>query len=319
MNIVTIQDQSAGSHAKIAVDLGFNCFELTVKHDGRDVAVLHAADGFADGGQPPSHSGIPLLFPYPNRIRSGRYSWEGKDYHLPESLVAYEGAGNAIHGFCLDRPWRIVDQSDASVTAEFQISKDAPERLELWPTDGIIRIRYSLNGATLRAEIEVSNPTDTALPWGFGTHAYFKLPLSESSNPEQCTVYAPAGRRWELDQCLPTGRVVQPPENADLRNAPAFGGLKLDDVYTVVEADDGVVECRIADPAAGLHTVQRCNDSFREIVAFTPPWATAVCLEPYTCTTDAINLQRQGVDAGWQVLPPGQSWQGWIDIAVEAI
>ena len=29
-----------------------------------------------------------------------------------------------------------------------------------------------------------------------------------------------------------------------------------------------------------------------------PPHREAICLEPYTCTTDAINLQQQGVNAG---------------------
>lgn len=317
MNIITIQDADTESQARIAPELGFNCFELTVVRNGQRVSVLHAADGFAEGGHPPSHSGIPLLFPYPNRIRGGHYAWEGKDYHLPESLVAYEGAGNAIHGFCLDRPWRVTDQTPSSVTAEFQLSRDAPERLDLWPTDGKISLKYSLDGCSLRADIQVTNPSDKPLPWGFGTHAYFKLPLTDAQQSEQCRIYAPVGRRWELKDCLPTGRTVSAPEGADLRDAPRFGGLKLDDVYTGVEPQDGVIECRVTDPGAGLQTVQRCDDSFREIVAFTPPWATAVCLEPYTCTTDAINLQRQGVDAGWQVLPPGQSWQGWIEIAVE--
>ena len=31
----------------------------------------------------PTSYGIPILFPFPNRIRDGRFSWEGKDYQLP--------------------------------------------------------------------------------------------------------------------------------------------------------------------------------------------------------------------------------------------
>jgi len=40
----------------------------------------------------------------------------------------------------------------------------------------------------------------------------------------------------------------------------------------------------------------------------------AICLEPYTCTTDAINLQQQGLDAGLRVLEPGESWRGIIEM-----
>ncbi len=316
MQIVVLNDAVTGSSASIAVDLGFNCFDFSARVGEQNVSVLHAADGFADGGHPPSHSGIPLLFPYPNRIRAGRYSWDGKEYELPESLVAYEGAGNAIHGFCLDRPWRVTEQTESTVTGVFQISQDAPDRLPRWPADGQIQIRYSLNNGCLRADIEVSNPSDVPLPWGFGTHAYFKLPLSTTSDAAACTVYAPVTKKWELNDCLPTGKLLDPPAGANLIDGPHFEGLKLDDVYTGVQSENGVVECRIVDEESGLQLVQRCDDSFREIVAFTPPWATAVCLEPYTCTTDAINMQQQGIDAGLEVLAPGDKWNGWIEIAV---
>ena len=38
---------------------------------------------------------------------------------------------------------------------------------------------------------------------------------------------------------------------------------------------------------------------FRELVVFTPEHRQAFCLEPYTCTTDAVNLQSRGLDTGW--------------------
>ena len=84
MNTVLLNDPLTGSTAKIAVDLGFNCFEFLASVGEDTISVIDSADGFADGGKPPSHSGIPLLFPFPNRIREGRYSWNGVDYHLPE-------------------------------------------------------------------------------------------------------------------------------------------------------------------------------------------------------------------------------------------
>lgn len=315
MPIVLLKDAATGGTARIATDIGLNCFEFLARVGDETVSVIDAAEGFANGDKPVSHSGIPILFPFPNRVRGGRYSWDGKDYELPESLVGYEGSGNAIHGFCLDRPWRVVEQTEASVRAVFQTSIDAPERAPLWPADAKIEIDYSLNNNCLRADIVVTNPDTKPLPWGFGTHAYFRMPIGASSSTTGCTVEAPTAHCWELDQCLPTGRVIPAPDNARLNESPDFVGLKLDDVYTNIAAEEGVVTCRIIDGEAGLQVVQTCNDAFREVVAFTPLWTSAVCLEPYTCTTDAINLQQQGVDAGLRVLGPGQSWQGWIEIA----
>ena len=316
MNIIEICNEQ-GCRARIAVDAGFNCFSFTaVTPSGATVDALSAADGFEAGGCPGSRSGIPLLFPYPNRIARGRYSWAGRDYQLTPDQVPFDKTGNAIHGFCLDRPWRVVSQSDSSVTAVFRISVDAPERLALWPTDAEIEIRYELRDSCLRSLITIRNPSDQPLPWGFGTHSYFRLPLGHSSSAEQCTVYAPASRTWELHECLPSGNIKPAPAGADLSSSPSFGGLKLDDIYTEVAAINGEVTCRITDPEAKLRIEQRFPEEFREIVAFTPPWATAVCLEPYTCVTDAINLQQQGIDAGLQVLPPGGTWTGRIDIEV---
>ena len=42
-------------------------------------------------------------------------------------------------------------------------------------------------------------------------------------------------------------------------------------------------------------------------------------MEPYTCVTNAINLELRGIDAGLQVLQPGESWTGWIDIEAMSI
>ena len=64
---------------------------------------------------------------------------------------------------------------------------------------------------------------------------------------------------------------------------------------------------------------QSFSDEFRELVVFTPPWTDAVCLEPYTCVTDAINLQEQGVDAGWRELGPGKTWETEIVIRADEV
>jgi aldose 1-epimerase len=56
------------------------------------------------------------------------------------------------------------------------------------------------------------------------------------------------------------------------------------------------------------------SEEFRELVAFTPAHRQAVCLEPYTCITDAINLQQRGIPAGLLVLAPGGRWTGVVGL-----
>ncbi|GAB4162473.1 MAG: aldose 1-epimerase [Planctomycetaceae bacterium] len=312
MQPVTIRDTHSGSQASIAVHLGFNCYDFRAVVGDTVVDVLDASPEFSSGSERPSGHGTPILFPFPNRIRDGRMTWEGREYHLPESSVPYDNTGNAIHGFCLDRPWRVANQTENSLTGEFQLSVDAPDRLEFWPADFLLQFTYRVKGAALIAEVNITNPDHKPLPWGFGTHAYFKLPLSPDSQPENCLIEVPVSKQWELIDCLPTGEISTIPANKNLQEGLRFGEVQLDDVFTGLPVDSQVHETLIYDEAAGLQLSQRFGSEYREVVVFTPPGRNAVCIEPYTCVTDAINLQKAGIETGWRVLPPGGTFNTQI-------
>jgi len=85
-------------------------------------------------------------------------------------------------------------------------------------------------------------------------------------------------------------------------------------VLTGLSPQPQSLDCQIIDEAAGLQVLQRCDPVFREVVVYTPPGRNAVCLEPYTCATDAINLEQQGIAAGWRTLEPGGEFRTWIEI-----
>ena len=312
MTVITIRDHLSGSTARIAPELGFNCFEFHAVVSGQIIDVLDSVPEFEQGGQRASGSGIPILFPFPNRIRAGHFDWDGREYRLPGT----DKWGNAIHGLCMDRPWRVVRKSDDFVTGQFQLSVDAPDRLSLWPTDFVIEVDYELVRSRLRSRFRISNPSNQKLPWGLGTHPYFKVPLLPTSRIDCCTVEVPAEQLWELENCLPTGRIIPVSESNDLRDGAYLNTLKLDDVYTGLKFDGPQFDCLIMDERAGMQVMLTCPPIFREIVAFTPPNRAAVCLEPYTCPTDAINLEARGMNAGWRVLGPGQEFHTWIDLCV---
>jgi aldose 1-epimerase len=310
--MLTLHDHGAGSIARILPERGFNCFRFETIVDGQCVDVLDVEPDFVTGTARPSSSGIPILFPFPNRIRAGQFRWAGRDHSLPLP----EGKPNAIHGFVLDRPWRVFEQSDQHACAEFHLSRDAADRCDLWPADFRITVRYALAGATLRCDIHIANPDTRPLPWGFGTHPYFRVPLSSTSRLGDCLVQAPAAEVWELEDFLPTGRRLPVTGGRDLRDGQALADLKLDDVLTGVTARDGQVRTIVMDPQAGLQVLQVFDASFREIVAYTPPHGRSVCLEPYTCVTDAVNLAPRGIDTGWRVLAPGEEVHLWFAIHV---
>ncbi len=318
---VTLRFPAGGTAATIALGYGWNCFSFSLFRRGVTTEFLYAEPGFPRADLKGTRSGIPLLAPFPNRIRGGKYSWAGKDYDLP----ANDGMGNAIHGFAWDAPWRLIDTStvggSASATAEFQLSRDQPEKLPLWPGDFRLRVEYSLRGKVLSHCGTVENVGAAGLPFGFGTHPYFRVPLTPKSTLADCTVLLDAAESVELIGCLPTGAThpVTPPR--DLRAGRSLDGHPLDDVFTGLKlSHHGQYHSVLADRVAGLRLSQWWDAEFPYAVVYTPPHGQAVCVEPYTCVTDAINLKAIGDrDPGLWTLAPGEQRTWRIDLEIDTL
>jgi aldose 1-epimerase len=69
----------------------------------------------------------------------------------------------------------------------------------------------------------------------------------------------------------------------------------------------------------GLELLVEASPEFREWVIYAPAARPVVCLEPYTGTTNAVNLQAQGVDAGLVVLEPGGTWSATIRTSLRRV
>ncbi len=313
MTPIILKNAKSGATARILPEAGFNLYQLQIPVGSRTVDVLDATPDFESTGQHPTRSGIPLLFPFPNRIRGAKYKWEGREYVLEG--IHQDGQGNAIHGLVIDRPWRVIEREDDAVVGQFQLSVDAPDRRNVWPADFLIEVRYELHESALRCDVRVVNPDQVPLPFGFGTHSYFKVPLSAGSRRDDCLMQAPATEEWELVNCLPTGKRRPVSGRKDLREGQELKDLKLDDALTGLSPKGGQIETVVMDPSAGLEVRQAFDKAFGELVVYTPPHGRSVCLEPYTCTTDAVHLAEQGIDGGWRVLAPGAEFRTWFEIS----
>jgi aldose 1-epimerase len=317
---VFVLEDGQGSVAEVWPALGFNCFRWCAVRKGEPLELLYCDPALFGNGRP-TRSGIPVLFPFPNRIRQGRFTWDGKHYQLPTNDPVQK---NAIHGFACRVPWRVAgsgaDADSAWVTGVFRCSVDARDCLPLWPADHEITLTIRLGRGTLRVEAEVRNPDQVALPFGLGYHPYFHLPFTGTGSPDDCTIEVPAAEFWALEENLPGGERRPVDAARDLNRPRRFGDLHLDDILTALPQRsprmDGLIERAAIAGAPGGPLRLFCSPAFREMVVFTPPHRQAFCVEPYTCTTDAINLQACGVDAGWLVLPPGKTWSAVVELWV---
>ena len=302
-----LEDDTGQTTARIATGYGFNCYSFRCRVAEETLELIVAADGFVAERLRPSANGIPVLFPFPNRIRGGRFQFNGQLYQLPTNE---RGGAGAIHGLVIDRAWRFDpagDTQEAAITGRFQLSSDAPELAKLWPADFLIELTYRVATNRLSTQLRVTNPDSRPLPWGFGTHPYFRLPLGPDGSLARSSVQVPAEEIWELEQCLPTGRRTAVTDKLDLRQPRTLDELALDHVYTSLGQEDGWCHCSLKDHDAGVEVKFSFDGLFREVVVYNPPCRGSICIEPYTCATDAVNLAERGIDAGWQILPPGES------------
>ena len=312
-SVVVLHD--AKNRLEIWPVLGFNAYRWQL---GAQELLYRSPQFFAENK--PTRTGLPILFPFPNRIRDGRFTWQGKTYSLPTNDPAKK---NAIHGFATGRAWRVVDQGtnagSAWITGEFHGSLDAPETRAQWPADYRLRVTYRLFDRVLRVEADADNPDTKALPFGVGYHPYFSL--TPFGGP-QAIVTVGASKRWELIDNLPTGKLLDLDEPRDLRHGQSFSVLQLDDVMTDLytfaydQQDHLGLTGVIQHPAGTAMLTLWTSAAFRELVLFTPPHREAICLEPYTCVTDAINLSPRGIESGLKMLQPGEHWQGTIEMHV---
>jgi aldose 1-epimerase len=311
--VIEITDPASGSAARILVSLGFNCFSWRPMLADGPREMLWADAEFERGDKRPSGGGVPLLFPFPGRISGAAYSFQGRHYQLEPG----DAFGNAIHGFVFNRPWRLVEHDDNRAVGEFQASVDDPSILERWPADFRIRVSYEVRKRELVSDIRYDNTGDGPLPCGFGTHAYFRLPLAKRGDPEQTLVEAPVNQVWESHEMLPTGRKEPASGDNVLADGGPLAGRKFDTYFSGFKPDaDGLIRTRLTDPKSGRQVTQTFDGSFTQCVVYTPPHRQAICLEPYTCLPDSFRMMAAGNETGWQILKPGKAFETTVRIAV---
>ncbi|RKU33326.1 aldose 1-epimerase [Candidatus Poribacteria bacterium] len=297
---VYVLQQDETAIAEIVPALGNNCYAFRVA--GR--ALIDEPPALATLQERPTAYGNPILFPFPNRIRNGSWTFEGETYQFDKP----PDAPTTIHGLLLNRPYQVqrhaADENGATLVCTLD-SRTVPDIGRQYPFPFHIEITYTLKDSVLTMGIAIKNTGERNMPMGFGIHPYFRI-----ANPAQAKITVPAAKYWELDDVLvPTGKQFPVSGDLDLREGKPFVGLKLDHVFTDVQLTDRVSRCII-----GEELVMESDAIFRELVVYTPPGRNAICFEPYTCPTDAINLEAKGIPAGIIVLSPKETFSATVRI-----
>lgn len=306
--------RSGSARAEILPFLGFNCLHWDVAGES-----ILFAEPTETPNPSPTRSGHPILFPFPNRIRNGSFSFDGRKYHLP---LNDSTRTHAIHGFTPRNPWRQIavgSEFDRSfVTGEFHLSRDLPESRPFWPSDFILRVTYRLSPDALAVSAEVTNPDSRPLPFGLGYHPYFRPPGIGSGPIDLAVLRIESSRLWESIDGLPSGCVIRAPVELRFDTPRPIGPTGLDHVFTCPPPGPGMRAVAVlGNSGSKSRLVIRADESFRELVLFTPVHRNAIAIEPYTCSTDAVNIQTGRLSAGWREIPPGGVWSATVEYRLE--
>src|SRR5688500_17990591 len=292
--VVTLRDGERKAEAQVAPAQGNNVTHLKTAPPGPDEVVEVFLSPREPGGLGANgySAGNPILFPFPNRVKGGRYEFEGRRLQLDVNETA---RGNHIHGLVSNRAWTsegmgASDTDGAWHRASFNLNADADVKRQ-YPFPCTITVTTRLRDGQLEQETVVRNSGSGALPMGYGTHPWFPATMA-GGDRSKTEVKVPGKRYWKLEDLVPTGETVEvttDPGKFNLRDWHALNGNEYDDVLTDVDGGtDGWTEAGIRYPDRGLQIIVEASPEFRHWVIFAPLGRPVVCLEPYTGTTNAV-------------------------------
>jgi aldose 1-epimerase len=261
---------------------------------GRELLDGYSVDALASSGRGQ------LLLPWPNRIRDGVYTLDGREHRLP---LNEPERGNAIHGLVRWSSWTPVEEAADRVVLTHVLRPQPayPFTLEL-------RVEYSLGSDGLTVRTTAANAGADPCPYGAGSHPYVAV-----RSVDDAVLRLPASSILESDERgIPVGS--SPVEGAfDFRAPRPLGSVQLDHCFTDLERDeDGYARVGVDDITLWV------DESYPYLMVFTGDALPAaerrrsIAVEPMTCAPnafasgDGLVVLEPGEEhaAAWGITPP---------------
>jgi aldose 1-epimerase len=283
---------TAGDHRAVVTEVGATLRSFSV--GGRDVVHGFGVEDKVSGGRGQN------LIPWPNRIRDGRYTFDGITQQLPLSEPARH---NASHGLARYVPWVLIEKKVDAVINRVRIHPQPG-----WPGTLESTITHQLSQDGLTVTVEATNIGITELPFGYGAHPY--LTVGEST-VDEVTLTVPAASYLEVDNDRLLPLKLSPVEGTiyDLRQGRLVGSMSLDTAMTdLVRDPDG--RWRVSLALGERYAELWGDETMRWTQVFTggPNRNWSLAVEPMTCGPDAFN--EGPTHDGMRVLAPGETFVG---------
>ncbi|HEY8763754.1 MAG TPA: aldose 1-epimerase [Solirubrobacteraceae bacterium] len=298
MSIATLDISSpdGASTATFAPAAGMVCCSL--RHGGEELLDLgRGLDAYAERG---NTMGIPLLYPWANRLAEFSYEAAGRGVVLPEDpqQLPHDPNGLPIHGL-IPRlmPW---EASLRGSTLTARLEWGAEQLLALYPYRHEVELQAEIATGALTVTVLVRATGQDSVPISFGFHPYLRLP---SSLREDTEVTLPACERLLLDErSIPTGaREALGPTAFELAQTSWDDGLSV---------SESPARFTSRAPQPGRRIALELLGGYPFAQVFAPPGSDFICFEPMTAPTNAL---RSG--EGLSVLKPGEEYRAAFRIS----
>jgi aldose 1-epimerase len=235
--------------------------------------------------------GIPILYPWANRLSSNGYGVDGAVVTLTPGTggVRTDEHGVPIHGTLAAYPdWHVTTLLESQLTAELDFAA-RPGLLATFPFPHLVEVDITLEDRTLTVKTTVSATTGTRVPLCFGFHPYLQLPDVPRA---QWQIETPAMRFCPVNSWgIPTGV-----SEAQEATTELLGDKVLDNGY------DEVPQGAVFAVSGGDRRIEvHFDEGYTAAQVFAPANDDVVCFEPMAAPTDSL---RRG---GYRVAAPGES------------
>lgn len=269
---------------------------------------LDILDGYGEDEMASAGRGE-VLIPWPNRIRDGRYSFQGQELQLPLTEPAHH---NAIHGLV-----RWATCTGTKLSADRVIM-----RHRLFPSPGYpfmldIRVTYTVSETGLTVRTSGLNIGTEPCPFGAGQHPYLRVGLPTI---DSALLRVPAATYLQVDErMIPTGEASVSGTALDFREARPIGNTALDLCFSDLEREeDGRAQVTLRAPDDSLSLRLWMDAHYRYVMIFTGDTLSperrrqGLAVEPMTCAPNAFNSGD-----GLMVLQPDQAVEMTWGIAAD--
>jgi aldose 1-epimerase len=271
----------------------------SLRHRGEELLGLGGGlDAYLERG---AVFGIPLLYPWANRLGGWSYSAAGRHVELDRGSPLLHGDEHClpIHGaLAATSDWVVTASGPSWLVAALDFGSH-PDLLAVFPFPHRIELAIRLAPARLTVTTVIA-AGGSPVPLSFGFHPYLAPP---GAPREQWRVELPARTELVLDERgLPMGTTREHPAQAF-----ALGELTFDDLFALPAQP-----ARFSVAAAGRRATVEMTSGYTYAQVFAPADQAVICFEPMTAPVDALRTHE-----GLRMVPPGATERTAFAIVID--